>query len=291
MEPARRLSEGRGRSGEWSPPVCMLKEGAVDYQDIVGRIVHLIENQPTIEGAYLCGSLVNEHRDRFSDIDVGIASGDSAGDFEQAYTLREPMLAAIGTPVHVIERGWEHCRLIAALYGKTLFPPVGLEVDLVFSQLQQVSEQMPYAQYVILFDRHGGLKRELDRIGPPRPTAVTAQEIRRHLKGFPFVVHDALKAYGRGDVFHFQSLLDELRIAVFFLAAARQGGQVFGSKRAARYLSAAERQTIEESYLEFSRRTLEHLLDLSLHHLEAIQSEYGLEADVAHLQAALRELV
>ncbi|HVO70889.1 MAG TPA: hypothetical protein VMT24_12640 [Aggregatilineaceae bacterium] len=263
----------------------------MDQQEVVNRIVHPIENHPAVEGAYLCGSLVNEHRDRFSDVDVGIASGDSGGDIERAYTLREPMLAAIGTPVHVTERGWEHCRMIAALYGKTLFPPVGLEVDLVFSQLQHVSEQMPYAQYMILLDRHGELKRELDRIGRPRPNQVTAQEIRQHLKGLPFVVHDALKAHGRGDVFHFQSLLDELRTAVFFVAAARQGGQVFGSKHAARYLSAAERQAIEASYREFSRQTLEHLLDLYLSHLEAIRSEYGLETDVAHFQTALRELV
>lgn len=263
----------------------------MDQQDVVNRIVHQIEAQPAVEGAYLCGSLVNERRDMFSDVDMGIASEDSAEALDEVYASREPILAAIGPPVHVIERGWEHCRMVAALYGKTLFPPVGLEVDLVFSQLQHVSEQMPYAQYAVLFDRRGKLTPALDRIGPPRPSQVTAQEIRQHLRACPFVVHDALKAYGRGDVFHFQSLLDELRQAAFCVAAARQGGQVFGSKHAARYLSAEEKQAIEDSYREFSRRTLEHLVGLTLSHLEAIRSEYGLEPDVARLRAALHELL
>jgi hypothetical protein len=263
----------------------------MDQQDVVNRIVQQIETQPAVEGAYLCGSLVNEHRDMFSDVDIGIASRDSAEDLDQVYALREPILAPIGPPVHIIERGWEHCRMVAALYGKTLFQPIGLEVDLVFSQLQHVSEQMPYAQYVVLFDRRGRLTRALDRVGPPRPTEVTAQEIRQHLRACPFVVHDALKAYGRGDVFHFQSLLDELRQGAFCVAAARQGGQAFGSKHAARYLSAEEQQAIEDSYREFSRHTLEHLVGLYLGHLEAIRSEYGLEPHVTRLHAALRELL
>jgi hypothetical protein len=263
----------------------------MDWQVIIGLIVRQIEERPSVEGVYLSGSLANANRDAFSDLDLGIASGNSAADFEQVFALKDQILAAIGQPLHRIERGWDHCKLIAALYGKSLFPPIGLEVDVVFSQLQYVAEQMPYADYVILYDREGGLKRALDRIGHHKPEDEIAQEIRSHLRGCPFFVYDALKAYERQDLCSFQSLLEEMRKGIFYVASLRGGNPIYGSKRVFRHLSAAERQGIENSYHRFSRETVEQLADLFTGCLAGVQSNYRLEPDVQQLRSCLREIL
>jgi predicted nucleotidyltransferase len=189
--------------------------GPERQHQIVRDIVSLLEDEPSVEGAFLSGSLVNEHEDRFSDVDLGIASGDSAQALKEAHALRHRLLDVAGQPVHWIERGWEHCELIAALYGRSQFPPVGLEVDLVFSQLRHVGEQMPYATCRVLLDRQGRLAPALAQVGGIRPDLEVAGELEGHLRSYPFCVHDALKACLRGDTFQAQSRLEEMRRLFF----------------------------------------------------------------------------
>ena len=259
-------------------------------QATIDRIVAHFQDHTSVEGVYLSGSLAGAQRDAFSDIDLGIASRNSPDDFKQVYALHPMIITSIGPPLHFIERGWEHCQMVAALYGKSQFPPVGLEVDLAFSELQHVGEQMPYANYVILFDRDGRLAQALAAVSGPRPRDATRQDIRHHLAGLPFWVHDALKACRRGDSFHFQSQLESIRSAVFLAAAARRGIWLTSSKRAATYLSASERQIVQASYQEFSEHSLIHLVTLYSQCLSEIQAEYGLDQEVQLVRSKLADL-
>jgi hypothetical protein len=100
-----------------------------------------------------------------------------------------------------------------------------LEIDIIFSQLRYVSEQMPYSEYRIILDRNGKLQPALAEMSQPKTRQEIESEIISHLKWFPFYVHDALTACKRGDEFQVQSLLEEIRKLVFFAAAARYGKQ------------------------------------------------------------------
>jgi predicted nucleotidyltransferase len=46
----------------------------MDFETLILPLIHRIRGVDAIEGAYLSGSLVNEDRDEYSDIDLGIAS-------------------------------------------------------------------------------------------------------------------------------------------------------------------------------------------------------------------------
>jgi len=263
----------------------------MNWRTIVSSIVEQIKNSSSIEGVFLSGSLIDENKDRYSDIDLGIASRNSSESFRKAYSLRHRIVAAVGQPVQFIERGWEHCRMIATLYAKSQFPPNGLEVDVVFSQLKHVSEQMPYADYEVVFDRSGRLKRALDAIARRKPKREIERELKQQLNWFPFYVHDAVKAYKRRDLFNLQSLLEEMRKAIFFAAATQAGGQVYGAKRVFKFLSVAERQIIETSYRESTERTIQSLTESYVACLTALQSDYHIEQDVERFRASLRELI
>ena len=136
----------------------------MNWQVAVDAIVTELERASSVEGVFLSGSLVDRHRDAFSDVDLGVASRNGAAVFGETFALRHRLLIAAGRPVHRLERGWDHCRMVAALYGKAEYPPIGLEIDIVFSQLRHVAEQMPYAAYRVLFDRRAKLRSALDRL-------------------------------------------------------------------------------------------------------------------------------
>src|SRR5437879_682287 len=112
----------------------------MDIAKIVGIVSQEIAAEPSIEGAFLCVSAASIEGDAFSDIDIGIVSRDTLKDFRKAYGLREDILNAIGQPVHLMEMERDHCKSIGALYGKSQYPPIGLKIDLVFSQLKYVAE-------------------------------------------------------------------------------------------------------------------------------------------------------
>lgn len=263
----------------------------IDHRKIVESIVKTIESEESVQGVFLSGSLIDENKDQFSDIDLGIASINSHEALEQSYSLRHAIMDTVGKPVNFLERGWEHCKMVAVLYGKSQFPPIGLEVDVIFSQLQHVSEQMPYADYEVVFDRSGALKQALEKLNRRKPKEEVQREIRQHLTWCPFYVHDAIKAHERGDSPLFQTLLDEIRKLVFFAAAASRDGQVLGTKRGLKFLSAFERLAFESSYHGFNKGAIQKLTDLYVAKLKELEVRYQLGPDVEQFQRTLKELL
>ena len=263
----------------------------MNYQAILTNIVTILKSMNSVEGAYLSGSLVNEHQDDFSDIDLGVATKNSKKAFSEIFTLRHQLITAVGEPTHFLERGWEHCKMIAVLYGKSQFPSIGLEIDIIFSQLRHVSEQMPYSEYRIVFDRNGKLQPMLAKVSQSKPSQEIENEIVQHLKWFPFYAYDALKACKRGDAFQAQSLLEEMRKLIFFAAASRQGGQVYGSKRAYRYLSSIERQIVDDSYHRSDENMVARLTQLYLECVTVLQSNDRIIDNVENTRIALQELL
>jgi predicted nucleotidyltransferase len=263
----------------------------MNYQKVLDVLVNKLATFPGVEGAFLAGSLANQFQDEFSDIDLGVATKNSAETCSETFALRHHLITVVGEPTHFLERGWEHCKMIAALYGKPQFPPIGLEIDIIFSQLRYVSEQMPYSEYRIVLDRNGKLQPKLAKIGQSKPSQDIEKEIAQHLKWFPFYVHDARKACRRSDGFQVQSLLEEMRKLIFFAAATCHGNQVFGSKRAYRYLSIAERQTVEQSYHRSDENTVAQLARLYLECLAELQLKYPITDNVESAKIALQELL
>jgi len=263
----------------------------VKRDDVVRAIVERLASEASIEGAFLAGSLVNEFADAFSDVDLGIATLDTATALEQAYALRHELLGLAGEPLTFIERGWEHCQMIAALFGKSRFPPAGLEIDLVFSQLRHVTEQMPYTEYRVLFDRRGALAEALGQLGRVRPRQEIEEELAARLRSYLFSLHDAVKACERGDAFHLQTQLEVMRGHVFFAAALRRGAEVYGSKRAHRYLSADEQQVLLESYTAPTRQAIERLSELFLACVDKPQLSPQVQGDLERFRQSLRELL
>jgi predicted nucleotidyltransferase len=264
---------------------------AVKREAAVDAIVAELERAPSVEGAFLSGSWVNRDRDDYSDVDLGVASGDGAKAFGKAFDLRHRLLAVAGRPIHHLERGWGHCRMLAALYGKAEYPPIGLEIDIIFSQLRHVGQQMPFAEYRVLFDRRGELRHALAELGTATPKAETEADLLRHLTSFPFHVHDAIKACRRGDGFQAQSMLEEMRSMVFYAAATRRGERVFGAKRAHRYLSPAERAVVEASYLHADEDLVARLARLYLGIVDELASAYGIAGEIERRRLAMRELL
>jgi hypothetical protein len=263
----------------------------VKRDDLVRAIVSRLASEAHIEGAFLAGSLVNEFADAFSDVDLGIASLDTAEAFEEAYRLRHELLRLAGEPLTFIERGWEHCQMIAALFGKSRFPPAGLEIDLVFSQLMHVTEQMPYTEYRVVFDRRGALAEALGRMGQVRPRQETEEDLQSRFRSYLFALHDAVKACERGDAFQLQTQLEVMRGHVFFAAALRRGADVYGSKRAYRYLSADERHVVQESYAVATRQTIERLGELFLTCVDQLDLSPQMQGELERFGRSLHELM
>ena len=46
----------------------------IDHRRIVESIVKTVESEESVQGVFLSGSLIDENKDKFSDIDLGIAS-------------------------------------------------------------------------------------------------------------------------------------------------------------------------------------------------------------------------
>lgn len=261
------------------------------WQHTVSALVGELETISSVEGAFLSGSLANRHRDDYADVDLGIASSNSASALDETFALHRRVLVAGGRPVRLLERRWGHCRMVAALYGKSQFPPIGLEVDLVFSQVRHVAEQMPYAPYRIVFDRKGKLQVALAKMSRSRPVREIKDTIGQHLTWFPFYAYEANKACRRGDRYQVQSMLEEMRKSIFFAAATRHGQQVFGSKRAHHYLSPADQKLLRESYRRSDENMVANLTRLYVECLSGLRSRYRIADDVESLQTAMQELV
>lgn len=261
------------------------------HDELLDKLTQQLAASAVVEGVYLAGSLATQDQDEFSDVDLGVATANRGPALEAAFALRHEWLRAVGEPLHAIERGWAHCRMIAALYGPARFPPLGLEIDIVFSQLRFVTEQMPHGQYRVLFDRRGRLQPALDRAGSPVPGQMLAEEVAGHLRALPFLAHDARIACRRGDGFQVQALCEEIRKQIFFAAGACHGAQVFGAKRAQRHLSGAERSLLNESYGRSDEDMVNRLARLHLDCAARLPPSF-LPADaLAQAARALQELL
>jgi predicted nucleotidyltransferase len=255
-------------------------------EDALHKIVMMLRGEPAVEGAFLGGSLANEDKDEWSDIDLGIVSSDSAHAMQAAWALRERIIRLVGTPAHTAERAWDHCQMIAVLFPKTQFVPIGLELDLIFSEVQHVGEQMPYSEYQIIFDRAGHLNAALDRQTKFYTRSVVERMLAHHLNTFPFLLHDALKAHRRGDVFDLQTQLEGMRKLLYQAAAVREKALLHGSKRASRYLSPAEQHIVDQSLNHPNRESIQRLVEAYSHCLQAVRAHYHM--DLEHFHAALR---
>jgi hypothetical protein len=263
----------------------------MDARQIVNVIVDRISKESGIEGVFLSGSLAGADKDEFSDVDLGIASKDNLKDYRKAYGLYEEVLKSLGHPLQVLEREWEHCQMVAALYGKSQFPPIGLEVDLVFSQLKYVTGQMPYRDYEILFDRTGKLATRLEA-GPQQQSMEEIEtELKQNARWYPFHVYESLRALGRRDRAGLNAHMEELRKTVFHAAAVRRRAQVRGPKRGFRHLSPDERWTVDYSYQTPGKRAIQQLSDLYVNCLNEMHAEYALQPDVEQLRRSLAELL
>lgn len=260
------------------------------WQECVGRIAKRLEAEPSIEGAFLGGSLVTGLWDEYSDVDLGIATGDTLEDLEAAYALRHELAGLLGTPAHYLERAWDHSRMIALLYGKGEYPPIGFEFDIIFSRLQDVAEQMPGDRFVAVLDRSGRLQPVLDQLGRARRESQVRNELLEQMAAFPFDANHAAKALVRGDADNYHFTLARLRAAVFSAAAGREGGVIRGCKRASRYLKDTEREAVQRSYGPPSPDVLQELVDLYLELLSEVGRQCGIEAEAAQLRRALREV-
>lgn len=258
-------------------------------EDALHAIVMMLRGEPAVEGAFLGGSLANEDKDEFSDIDLGVVSCCEEAALDAAWVLREQIIKLIGAPAHIAERTWDHCRMAAVLYPKTQFAPIGLELDLIFSDVQHVGEQMPYNEYQIIYDRAGELNAALDRQTKYFTRTVIERMLAHHLNTFPFYLHDALKAQLRGDGFDVQTQLEAMRKLLYQAAAVREKALLHGSKRAGRYLSPAEQRIVEQTLVHPNRESIKRLTEAYAHCLSAVRAHYHM--DLEHFHAAVRAVL
>lgn len=258
-------------------------------EDALHAIVMMLRGEPKVEGAFLGGSLANEDKDEFSDIDLGVVSCCDDAALDAVWALRERIIKLVGTPAHIAERSWDHCRMAAVLYPRTQFAPIGLELDLIFSAVQHVGEQMPYSEYQIIFDRNGELTAALDRQTKFFTRAVIERRLAHHLNTFPFYLHDALKAQLRGDAFDLQTQLEDMRKLLYQAAAVREKALLHGSKRASRHLSPAEQRIVEQTLDRPNRESIQRLAEAYSHCLSAVRAHYHI--DLEHFHVAVRAVL
>lgn len=257
----------------------------MENNPVTEAVVKFLAGSQDIEGAFAYGSLVNQRRDAFSDVEIGIVAKNTAAALGNVYKQRDALLNAIGKPADTAESAHDHLKVVSALYGKDAFPPIGLEVKLTFGQLRYAQEMLPYTDYAILLDTNSKLAPALEKLRGTRPPAETERALKEHARWYPFRVQDALKAYQREEDFDLQAVLEDLRERIFFAAAARWGGQIEGAKRAERYLSLDEHQVIAESYQAPTLDTMRRMNDLYARYLDDLKTTF----DMGEGGAALRE--
>jgi hypothetical protein len=157
--------------------------------------------------------------------------------------------------------------------------------------LRYVGEQMPYSTYRILLDHTGRLGRALKRLEGKRPKNEVTELLKEQTVWFPFYVFDATKALRRGDRSNFQSLLEEMRKALFAACATREGAQVYGTKRGLRYLRSKEREIVLESYSGRDMATVRNLARVYLGCMTDLSSRYDIKKNVSNLNGALSNLL
>jgi predicted nucleotidyltransferase len=67
---------------------------AVKWRAALDAIVAELERAPSVDSAFLSGSLVDGQADDYADVDLGVASRDGTEAFGEAFDLRHRLLAA-----------------------------------------------------------------------------------------------------------------------------------------------------------------------------------------------------
>jgi hypothetical protein len=257
-------------------------------QAIADRLIELAES--SVEGVYVGGSLAEDRADRYADVDLGIASRDTPADLLRLWATRQRLLESVGPPIATLDRRWAHVRMVAGLFGRSQFPPMGLQVDLVFSRLRHVGEQMPGSAARVLFDRTGRLAATVGALDRRAVREGVRTDLHRRLRWFLFFVHDARKAERRGDPLELAAQLESMRQAVYVAAAARAGEPMVGVKRASHYLTDVELGIVEASCRGESG-SIEGLAGIFLDCLRAIGSSYGAAGEAEAIERALDDLL
>ena len=155
---------------------------------VTDSVLKVLENSEDIEGVFVFGSMANQHRDAFSDVRLGIVAKNTADAFAKLTKSSESLLNAVGKPIQVEAHDQNKIQDLSALYGKDTFPPIGLEVQLVYGQLRYLQEMLPYTDYEILIDTGGKLAPALEKLRRTRPAEATERALNAQVSTYAFTV-------------------------------------------------------------------------------------------------------
>ncbi len=264
----------------------------MDFSKVVNSVIQQIKDETAVEGVFLFGSAAANKQDDYSDLAIGIATRDNVKDYRKAYGLSEDIFNAIGKRIGLQEQDQEHTHTANALFGKTAYPPLGLKVDLLFSQLKHLADKMPQSSELIAFDRNAGLASLLDKHAKSKSKDDIAAKLKENLNEFPFYLYDAVRAFGRKDHARVQSSAEEMRKAIYHVAAVRAGRSGHGSSgQGLANLAPGEKWVVEHSYQTCTRKTVQKLTELYVACFADIQTIYHIEPEVAVLQQSLTDLI
>jgi predicted nucleotidyltransferase len=263
----------------------------MDFTKVANIVVQQIKDEPAVEGVFLFGSIAAKKNDDYSDIDIGIVSRDTVKDYRKAYGLSGDIFNAIGKRIAVLEQDEERTHMASALYGKTEYPPLGLKVDLLFSQLKNLADKMLQASDFIVFDRNAGLASLLEKHAKSKSKDDFAAKLKENLNEYPFYVYEAVRAFGRKDHARVQSAAEQMRKAIYHVAAVRAGHSGHGGAYGLVNLAPGEKWVVEHSYQTCTRKTVQKLTELYIACLADIKSAYHIEAEVSAFQQSLSDLL
>lgn len=263
----------------------------MDVLKVVNIAVEKVKDEPAVEGLFLFGSFASKTQDEFSDIDIGIATRDTVKDYRKAFGMSDDIFSAIGRRIGLLDDEQEHTHMTSALYGKSEFPPLGLRVDLLFGQLKHLAEKIPGEPGNIVFDRSGGLAAWLEKRAKTRTKDDIADCLRQSMNAFPFYVYDVARAFGRRDRARAQSTADQMRKAIFRVAAVRAGHGGNGGPYGLMDLKPGEKWIVEQTYQVCTRRTVQKLTELYMTCLADVQGAYRIEDEVSAIQHSLIDII
>jgi len=240
---------------------------------------------------FLFGSVAAKKNDDYSDIDIGIATKDTIKDYRKAYGLSASIFDAIGRRISLLEEEQEHTRMSSALFGRVEYPPLGLKVDLLFSQMKHLVDKMPHAADFIVFDRSGGLASLVEKHAKSKSKDDIVHKLKENLSEYPFFVYDVVRAFGRKDHARVQSTAEQMRKAIFHVAAVRAGHPMNGRAYGLANLAPGEKWVVEHSYQTCTRKTVEKLTELYVACLADIKSAYHIEDEVNAFEQSLSDLL
>lgn len=243
----------------------------LDIEAITNKVKEWLIRQPEIIGIYVAGSFAEGEFDEYADLDIGVVTEDNEAAFEKIWEKRHKALTSIGEPFWHEEVIEPNTKTVMAFFDKTLCPPIGLEVDLCISQLQYVNEQRPFAVYKIIYDPKKLLKNQLKRGSSEEFIKTKVQKLEKKISHYPNFVYDAVKALERGDLFMYQTMLQELRFMIFLCVIIEGNLILFEPKRVIDYMDEKEVQMILDTYKNFNNESIKNIVKLLNKRLPKLQ--------------------